>query len=108
MSVTTRHQVGNGAHTPFIFKKLETPPKRPRKKPCDKNLKSAQTQMANIRHNLLYSFENPFVTPFETPEGQNSLITMVHPDEIRRCLEEQVCENQKNSEEIYAMEKENQ
>ena len=43
MPVTIRHQVGNGDHTPFIFKLLETPPKCPHKQPCDKNLESAQT-----------------------------------------------------------------
>ena len=96
MSVTTRHQVGNGDHTPFIFKQFETPPKHPHKQPCEKNIKSTQTQMANVRHNPLYSFENPFGTPSKTPKGENGLVTMVHPDKIKHFLEEQAHENQKN------------
>ena len=48
MPVTTRHQVGNGDYTPFIFKQLETPPKCPHNQPCDKNLESAQTKMVNV------------------------------------------------------------
>ena len=73
-----------------------------------KDLKSTQTKISNIRHNLLYSFENSFGTPFETPKGENSLIDIVHPDEIKRHLEEQARENQKTLEAIYAMERENE
>ena len=64
--------------------------------------------MNNIGHNLLYSFENPFGTPSETPKGENSLVTMVYPNKIKCRLEEQACENQKALEAIYAMERENQ
>lgn len=93
MPVTIRHQVSNDNHIPFVFKKLETPPRRPRKQPCVEDAKSTQTQKTNVQHNFLYTFENPFGTPFETPKGGNSLITMVHPDEVRRRLKEKVCEN---------------
>ena len=108
MPVTTRHQVGNSDHTPFIFKQLETPPKQPRKQACDKNPKSAQPQMANVWHNPFYSFKNPFGTPFEAPNDTSSIVTMVHPDEIKHCLEEQARETQKTLDAIYAMERENQ
>ena len=67
MSVTTRHQVGNSDHTPFIFKQLETPPKYPRKQPCVKDLKSTQMKIPNVQHNMLYNFENTFGTPSKTP-----------------------------------------
>ena len=64
--------------------------------------------MTTIRHNSLYSFENPFSTPSKTPKDTNGIVTMVHPDEIKHCLEEQAQENQKTLEAIYAMERENQ
>ena len=44
--------------------------------------------MANIWHNPLYSFENPFGAPFETPNDTSVIVTMVHPDEIKFYLEE--------------------
>ena len=108
MPVTTRHQLGNGDHTPFIFKQLETPSKHPRKQPCDKNIESTQTQMANVWHNPLSSFENPFGTPSKTPKDTNGIVTMEHPNEIKCLLEEQACETQNTIEAIYAMERENQ
>ena len=108
MLVTTRHQVVNGNYMPLIFKQLETPPKQPRKQPCDHNLESTQTQMANVQHNPLYSFENPFGTPFETPNDTSSIVTMVHLDEIKCHLEEQAREKQRTLDAIYAMERENQ
>ena len=108
MPVTTRHQVGNDNHTPFVFKQLETPPKWPRKQPCDHNLKSAQTQIINVRHNPLYSFENPFGTPSETSNDTSGIVTMVHPNEIKCCLEEQTRETQRTLDAIYATERENQ
>ena len=67
-----------------------------------------QTQMANVWHNPLYSFENPFGTPFETLKDTNSIVIMVHPDEIKRCLEEKAYENPKTLEAIYTMERGNQ
>ena len=108
MEVKTRHQVGNGDHTPFIFKKLETPPKCPRKHPCDNNIESPQAQTANVQHKLLYSFENLFGTPFETPKDTNDIVTMVHLNEIKHFLEEQARETQNTLDAIYAMEIENQ
>ena len=108
MPITTRYQIGNGNHTPFIFKQLETPPKRPHKKPCDHNLESTQTQMANVRHNPFYSFKNPFGTPFETPNDINGIVTMVHPDEIKHRLKEQARETQRTLDAIYATERANQ
>lgn len=82
MPVTTRFQFGNGIHTPFIFKKLETPPKQPHRQPCVEYPECTQTQTTNVRHNPLYNFENSFGTPFEALKGENILITMVHPNEV--------------------------
>ena len=108
MPVTTRHQFGNDNHTPFIFKQLETPPKCPCKQTCVEDPKSIQTQTANIWHNPLYSFKNPFRTPFETPQGANSLVTMVHPDEVQCRIDKQAHEDQKILDAIYAREREQQ
>ena len=64
--------------------------------------------MTNIWHNPLYSFENPFGTPFETPNDTNGIVTMVHPNEIKCHLEEQACETQRTLDAIYATRRENQ
>ena len=56
--------------------------------------------MANVRHNPLYSFENPFGTPFEMPKDMNGVVIMVHLDEIKHFLEEQAHETQKTLEAI--------
>ena len=106
MPVTTRHQVGNGDHMPFISKQLKTPHKCPCKQPCDKNFESSQTQMANVQHNPLYSFENPFGTPSKTPNDTSGIVTMVHPNEIKHHLEEETCETQRTLDVIYTMERE--
>ena len=71
-------------------------------------LDSSRAQMANIWHNLLYSFENPFRTPFETPNNTSGIVIMVHPDEIKCHLEEQAHETQRTLYAIYVMERENQ
>ena len=104
MPVTTRHQVGNGNHTSFVFQQLETPPKRSRKQLCDHNLESVQTQTVNVRHNPLYSFENPFGTPSKTSNDTSNIVNMVHPNEIKRRLEEQARETQRTLDAIYATE----
>ena len=108
MPVTTRHQVGNGNHTSFVFQQLETPPKRSRKQLCDHNLESVQTQTVNVRHNPLYSFENPFGTPSKTSNDTSNIVNMVHPNEIKRRLGEQARETQRTLDAIYATERENQ
>lgn len=64
--------------------------------------------MANVWHNPLYNFENPFGTHLKTPNDTNSIVTMVHPNEIKRHLEEKVCETQRTLDAIYTTERENQ
>ncbi len=108
MLFTTKFQVGSGSHTPFVFKQLETPPKHPCGQPCVEDPEHIQMQTANIRHNPLYSFENPFGTPCETPKGENSLVPMVHLDEVQHYLEEKVHKNQRIIEAMCAREKEHQ
>lgn len=85
---------------------METPPKRPRKKLCVEDPKPTQTQIGNIWHNPLYSFENPFGTPFETSQGAYSLVTMVHPDEVQRRIDEQAREDNFFLDALYAKERE--
>ena len=93
MPVTTRFQVGSGNHTPFVFEQLETPPRRPRRQPCTIDLETIKPPATSVRHNQLYSFENPSGTLCRTPKGQNDLVTMVHPEEVLRRSEEQARDN---------------
>ena len=62
----------------------------------------------SIRHNPLYNFENPSGTPNGTPKGKNNSVTMVHPEEVLHHLKEQVCDNQRIFEAMYAKGKESQ
>ena len=64
----------------------------------------SQMQIANVQHNPLYSFENPFGTPFDTPMGEN-ILTNMHPEEIKCRLEEKAHENERLMEAIYARER---
>ena len=93
MLVTTRFQVGSGNHTPFVFEQLETPPRRPHRQPCMTDQEPIKPLATSVRHNPLYSFENPSVTPCGTLKGENGSVTMVHPEEVLRLLEEKTCDN---------------
>ena len=67
-----------------------------------------QPPATSVRHNQLYSFENPSGTPCETPKGENDSATMVHPEEVLRHLEEQAHDNRRIFEAMYAKGKESQ
>lgn len=64
-----------------------------------------RTQEANIWHNLIYSFENPFSTPFDTPRGENNVSLTMHLKEIKFHLEEQERENERLKDVIHTREK---
>ena len=108
MPVTTRFQVGSGSHIPFIFEQLETPPRRPHRQHCTTDPKPIKPPATSVRHNPLYSFENPYGTPCGTPKDENSSVIMVHPKEVLRHLEEQACDNRRIFEAMYARGKEPQ
>ena len=44
-------------------------------------------------------------TPFKTPNDTGGIVTMVHPNEIKRRLEEQEHETQRTLDAIYTMER---
>ena len=72
------------------------------------DLEPIEPPTTSVRHNPLYSFENPSSTPCGTPKGKNDSVTMVHPKEVLHRLEEQVHDNQRIFEAMYAKGKESQ
>ena len=108
MPVTTRFQVESGNHTPFVFEQLETPPRCPHRQPCTTDPEPIVPLANSVRHNPLYSFENPSGTPCGTPKGLNDSVTMVHPEEVLRRLEEKAHDNRRIFKAMYAKGKESQ
>lgn len=93
MLVVTRIKVSKRSHPSFTFEQLTTTTRCPCRKTYEEELILDRQGEANTWHNPLYSFDNFFDTPFDTPRVVDIILLIIHPEERNHILEKIFAQN---------------